>query len=133
MQAEEYLAQIEKLDKLIENRNAEAERWREKSMSLGGFSSAGRVQESKDPHKAENIMAKYIDIEAEVEALKAQRKSIIKTIERLPAKEYDVLHKFYVQHISLKAIAINNGKAYSWVTKTKGKAMNHLQTILDGK
>ena len=133
MQAKEYIEQIEMLDKLIENRMAEAAKWREKAMSLGGFSSTGRVQESKDPHKAENIMAKYLDIEAEAKELEVERETIIKTIERLPPIEYDILYKFYVLHISLKEIAINNKKTYAWVTKTKSKALNHLQSILDGK
>ena len=133
MKAEEYIKQIEMLDKQIENKMAEAARWREKAISLGGFSSAGRVQESKDPHKAENILAKYLDIEAEIKKLEADRNSINKTIERLPPIEYDILYKYYVLHIPLKEIAIDNDKVYSWVTKNKGKALNHLQIILDGK
>ena len=131
MQAKEYIEQIEMLDKQIENKMAEAAMWREKAMSLGGFSSAGRVQESKDPHKAENIRAKYMDIEAEAKRLEAKRESIIKTIERLPPIEYDILYKFYVLRIPLKEIAINNKKAYSWAANNKNKAMCHLQSILD--
>ncbi len=131
MQAKEYIEQIEMLDKLIENKMTEAAMWREKAISLGGFSSTGRVQESKDPHKAENVMAKYLDIEAEAKELEAKRERIIKTIERLPPIEYDILYKFYVLHIPLKEIAINNKKAYSWAANNKNKAMGHLQSILD--
>ena len=131
MHAIEYIEQIEMLDNLIENKMAKAAEWREKAISLGGFSSAGRVQESKDPHKAENIRIKYMEIEAEAKKLEAKRDSIIKTIELLPPIEYDILYKYYVLHIPFKAISIDKKRSYSWVMQNRNKALSHLQSILD--
>ena len=133
MQAKEYIEQIEMLDNLIENKMAEAAEWREKALSLGGFSSAGRVQESKDPHKAENIRIKYMEIEAEAKKLEAKRDSIKKTIELLPPIEYDILYKYYVLHKSFKEISIDKKKSYSWVMKNRNTALSHLQSILDNR
>lgn len=133
MQAIEYIEQIEKIDILIENKLGESARWREKAKSLGGFTSAERVTESKDPHKAGDVVAKYLDIEAEVDELKAKKKRIIKTIERLPTNEYVVAYKYYIQHVPLKEIAVDKKMSYSWAVKTKSAAMKHLQIILDGE
>lgn len=143
MRADKYLQQIEKIDKLIENKIAESERWKEIAMGSSPFSEGERVQSSGSKQKMADAVARYVDLEAEINAeidfLVDKKQEIIRMIEKLPAAEYDVLHKRYVMLKDLRDIATDisdrQGKAYntaySWVTTVHGRAMAHLQKLLN--
>ncbi len=131
MTAEEYIQQIDRIDRQIANKSADVLKWRERAKSLGGFSSGERVQESKDPHSVEDIINKYLDIENEIKVLVFQRQSIIKTIERLPTDEYDVIYKFYVLKMSYKELVYDLSKSYAWVKDKRKSGLDCLQTIID--
>lgn len=131
MTAEEYIQQIDRIDRLIANKTADVLKWRERAKSLGGFSSGERVQESKDPHSVEEIISKYLDIEEEIKVLAFQRQSIIKTIERLPVDEYDVIYKFYVLKIPYKELVYDLSKSYTWLKEHRKSGLDHIQAILN--
>lgn len=131
MTAEEYIQQIDRIDRLIANKTADVLKWRERAKSLGGFSSGERVQESKDPHSVEEIISKYLDIEEEIKVLAFQRQSIIKTIERLPVDEYDVIYKFYVLKIPYKELVYDLSKSYTWIKEQRKMGLDRIQEILD--
>lgn len=143
MKADRYLQQIEKIDKLIENKIAEAERWKEIAMGSTSFSEGERVQSSGSKQKMADAVARYIDLEAEINAeidlLVDKKQEIIRMIEQLPAAEYDLLHKRYVMMKDLRDIAADisekQGKAYttaySWATTVHGRALAHLQKLLN--
>jgi DNA-directed RNA polymerase specialized sigma24 family protein len=76
-------------------------------------------------------IANYLDIEQEIEALKLERRAIIKNLERLPPIEYELLHKSYIQDYTLYEIADYFGKSYEWAKKKKRTALNLLQEIID--
>ena len=59
------------------------------------------------------------------------RQEVIKTIEQLPAIEYDVLHKIYVQYKEFYEIADAMKKSYSWVTTIHGRGLAKVQKIID--
>lgn len=131
MRAEEYLQQIKKLEVMIKNKTAEKKRWVSIAESCGNYTDSERVQTTGNPHKVSDAIATYIDLETEINRLKAERNEIIKTIESLPTLEYDVLHKIYVQDWSLTEIADIYDKSYSWATKVKSRALSLVQAILD--
>lgn len=131
MTAEEYILQIDRIDRIITNKTADVLKWRERAKSLGGFSSGERVQESKDPHSVEDIISKYLDIEEEIKVLAFQRQSIIKTIERLPVDEYDVIYKFYVLKIPYKELVYDLSKSYTWIKEQRKMGLDRIQEILD--
>lgn len=131
MTAEEYILQIDRIDRIITNKTADVLKWRERAKSLGGFSSGERVQESKDTHSVEDIISKYLDIEEEIKALAFQRQSIIKTIERLPVDEYDVIYKFYVLKIPYKELVYDLSKSYTWIKEQRKMGLDRIQEILD--
>lgn len=136
MKAIEYLEQIEKLDTLIENKLFEKERW--KCIALGTSANSGgeRVQSSGSSAKMEDAVHRYIEIEEEIDRIIGKyvdkKQEITDKIEQLPLEEYNLLHKRYVQFISLKECADIMGKSYSWVTHNHRKALKDLQNILDG-
>lgn len=133
MKAKEYLQQLEKLDALLENKLAEHRRWQEIAMSYGvSFSANERVQSSGSKQKMADAVCEYVDIDQDTLAcLRDQRKEIISTIEKLNAIEYKLLHMRYVLHRTPTEVAETLGKTYNWFTTVHGRALQHVQEIID--
>lgn len=136
MTAKEYMRQLEKLDTIIENKLQEKVRWMEIAKGTGSsFSSSERVQTSGNQQKMADAVIKYIGLEEEIDRyidrLVDTRQEIISTIEQLNATYYDLLHKIYVQRIPLKEVAAIKKQSYSWVTTMHGRALQHVQEILN--
>ena len=150
MKAKEYLQQVGKLNKIIENKTAEIEQWKMIAKSTGTFSNGERVQSSGNPEKMADAVVNYSDIEAEL--LKSRqiyimkKQEVVHTIEQLPAIEYDVLHKLYIgvvetdlegrkfiKYLFLEDVADLYSKSYSWATTVHGRALKAVQDILDRK
>ena len=79
---------------------------------------------------------KCLDMENEINSLIDElietKKKVVDTIEKIYSPtEYKILHMRYIQHISLKEIAIRLNREYSWVTTTHGRALKSVQNILD--
>lgn len=135
MRAKDYLRQLQKLDKLIENKLAEKEQWKAMATSTTQQMSADRVQTSGNPQKMADAVCKIIEIEAEIDAfvdrLVDTKREVISTLERLNPTEYDLLHKVYVQYFTFDDVAIKMNKSYSWVTTVHGRALKNVQRMLD--
>ena len=135
MKAKEYLLQISKIDRLVENKIAELEHWQAIATGTTTFSDGDRVQSTGNKHKMEDAIIKCIEINneinSEIDRLVDTRKEVISTIERLKPSEYDVLHKIYVQNKDFQEIATAKKMSYSWVTTKHGRALASLQKILD--
>lgn len=131
MRAEEYLDQIKKIDAIIINKSEDYRRWVGIASGNGGFSVGERVQASRNLQQIPNAIAKYIDIEREIDDLKQKRAEIIKTIEQLPSVEYRIIYMLYVKDFTLKEVAYDFGMSYEWVKKRKNKALRMVQNILD--
>lgn len=137
MKAKDYLNQISKIDRLIENKIAELEHWQAIATGTTTFSDGDRVQSSGNRYKMEDAIIKCIEISneinSEIDRLVDTRKEVISTIEQLKPSEYDVLHKIYVQNKDFQEIATAKKMSYSWVTSKHGRALASLQKILDGR
>jgi len=135
VKAKEYLGQIQKIDRLIENKQAEAEHWKTIATSCTAQIDGERVQSSGRKQKMADAVCRYMQVEEEISTAIDQlldiRKEVIKTIEQLDTAEYDVLHKVYVQYKNFYAVAALMDKSYSWVTSVHGRALINLQRILD--
>lgn len=138
MDAKEWLKQVEKLDVRIANKLIEQKQWRDIALGITANMEGERVQSSGAKSKMADAVERCVDMEAEIDRLVdiliETKKEVIETIERLDsAIEYNVLHMRYIQFQDLQDIADKYGKDYSWATTTHGRALKHLQTILDGK
>ena len=135
MTAKEYLSQIKKLDTLIDNKLAEVAHWKAVASGTTSRSEGERVQSAGSKQKMADAVARYMDMEAEINAdidrLVDIRQEVIKTIEQLPWIEYDVLHKVYVQGKELWEVADCHEKSYSWTTTIHGRALANVQRILN--
>lgn len=136
MDAKEFLKQVEKLDVRITNKLIEQKQWKDIALGITANMNGERVQSSGAKSKMADAVEKCVDMEAEIDSLVDNligiKKDVIQTIERLDsATEYNVLHMRYIQFKDLQEIADHYGKEYGWATTTHGRALRHLQTILD--
>lgn len=138
MDAKEFLKQVEKLDARIQNKLIEQQQWRELALGITANMEGERVQSSGAKSKMANAIDKCVDMEAEINSLVnmlvGMKKEVIQTIEQLDSPiEYNILHMRYIQFKDLQEIADHYSKEYGWATTTHGRALKHLQIILDGK
>lgn len=135
MNAKDFLRQISKYDRLIENKLIEAAQWRDIANNSTTNMSGERVGASPNPHRTAEAICKYMDLEEEArkcaDALIAAKKDVIGVIEQLSASEYDLLHKIYVQGLEYKEVAYKCKRSYSWVTTNHALAVKNVQKILD--
>jgi hypothetical protein len=136
MLAKDYLRQVEKLDTLIRNKLIEREQWRDIALGITANIGGEKVQASGNQQKMASAIEKCIDMEQEINALVDElvdtKRKVIATIEQLDSPtEYDVLHKRYIQHLTLQEIADDKGRDYTTITTTHGRALKNVQVLLD--
>lgn len=145
MKAKEFLKQVEKWDKIIDNKLIEQKQWKDiacnttagsKSILINGEQhSMDRVQSSGNQQKMADAIIKYVDIETEINQyineLYAAKKAVLEVIEQLEVHEYDLLHKVYIQHFPLWDAAEELNKSYTWAKSVHGRALQKVQKILD--
>lgn len=131
MDARKYLEQIEKIDKLIQNKKYEKDQWLSVAEGTSVSADADRVQSSGELHKMENAVIKAVELEKRIVQLEEEKQEIISTIEQLDVEHYDILHKRYVQYKSLDIISHESGYAWSTIKNKHKEALKQLQIILD--
>lgn len=134
--AKKYLLEIQRYDAIIENKKAEKEKWETIATSTTAQLSE-RVQTSSNGQKMTNAVMKIVKIQEEldecIEKAKNKQDEIIGVIEQLDTKEYDLLHKVYVQYYDLKQYQYLKHISYSSVTSIHGRALNNVLKILERK
>lgn len=135
MSNEEYLGMIEKLNLLITNKILEKEEL---------FTIATKTTQENDgmPHatgtsdKVGNgtvkIVEKEMEIDRVIDLFYDLKQEIIGQIQKLPAEEYDVLHKSFVQGLALVAIAEEKRKHLDTIKSIRRRGIANIR-ILDSK
>lgn len=148
MKSKEYLLQVQKLDRMIENKLEEVEHWKNIATSTAISSDSERVQSSGSKEKMADTVCRYLTMENEINAvideLVDTRQEIIRTIELLNTDEYDLLYKMYVGkrtfkkddsietiYMTLDEVADLNKKSRRWAASVHGRALVNLQKVLD--
>ena len=132
----EYLYQVKKLDRMINNKLNELEKWKsvceypnvpayglEKVQSSGG----------KTTFALENYIIMESEIQEAIQELLETKREVIGTIEKLPLPEYEVLYEKYVNFKEFQEIADKMDKSYSWTTSIHGRGLVSIRKILQGK
>lgn len=136
-EAQVFLERVETIEVIIENKLMEQRQWRELAECITANMDGERVQTSKTTQSTManavlNCVALEEEIAEAVERLIVEKRNVTQTIEKLYSPmEYRILHMRYIQHISLVDIADKLDRDYTWVTTTHGRALKHLQNILD--
>jgi len=136
LRAEDFLNQVKKLDKLIENKQTEKEDWKEKALKITTtYTNGDKIQTSGSQQKMADAVCKYVDLEKEIDKdidkLIDAKKDVISVIENLNADEYDVIHKIYIQYYSLLEVSAMCKMSYNWTKSKHRKALKRIQEILD--
>lgn len=137
MKAKDYLSQVRKIDKLIENKLIEKEQWFAIATGITSNSDGDRVQSSGNQQKMADAVVKIVELQYEINDLIDQyidtKQGVIKTIEELPVDEYDVLHKMYIQGKTMKQTAATCNKSYDWVKAVHKTGIKDVQIFLGKK
>lgn len=133
MDARAYLENYETINYKIRNKENEIERWKGIAEGSTGNSDGERVQSSGNKQKMASAVVEYADLEREIESLKSEREAIVKNIEKLTGKQYDLIYRHYVHGISIKSISAQKGMSPSWGTTTHSRALKSMQKILDAE
>lgn len=109
MQTREYLSQIVRFDRMIENRKMEIEQLRSIATSTTIPPKDVNVKSSSDKDKMGNIVVKIVELEKETSVIISQRSKILLQIENIPdAKMYEVLYQKFVDNKPNKEIKLEN-------------------------
>lgn len=137
MRAKDYLQQVKKLNSMIQNKLSEREQWRSVAYGITSPAMGERVQSSGNPYKMQNAIIDGLAVEEEINhriiELQRKKQEIIATIEQLPEAEYDLLHKVYIQGMTLDEVAYERQRSKSWMATLHGLALKHLQELLDSE
>lgn len=137
MRAKDYLKEIARIEKLIENKQYDKQRWKDIALNITPGYDGERVQFHGDPQKMATAVINSVDLEREIEAdilrLYRKRQDIIAVLEQLPIQDYDLLYKIYVNKKTLNDMADERGCSYSNITTLHGTALKKVQRIIDKK
>ena len=130
MSNEEYLGMIEKLNLLISNKILEKEELytitTKTTQANDGMPHATGTSD-KVGNGAVKLVQKAQEIDATIDLFYDLKQEIIEQMQKLPADEYDVLYKSFVQGMSLSVIAKIKGKAVNTIKKTRRAGIRNVQ------
>lgn len=137
-EAQKYLEQVEKIEAIIRNKLIEKKQWLDIALGITANTEGERVQSSGSQSRMADAVGKCVDVEREideyVDKLIDTKRDVTQTIEQLDSPtEYRLLHLRYIQYKTLWQIAEDYDKDYGWVTTTHGRALKHVQQILNGR
>jgi hypothetical protein len=134
--AKHYLRQVEMLDARIKNKLIEQQQWKDIALGITASIGGERVQSTGSQQKMADAINKCVDMEAEIDGLIdtliSTKRDVIATIEQLDSPtEYNVLHKRFIQYLSLQDIADECGKDYGWAKTVNGRGIANVRKILE--
>lgn len=137
MEAETYLKQIEECQYRIENKTEEIQRLEALANDISPHLSKIKVQSTPNPQKAQEVWVRLIDARdelfEEVDELIDLKTEVTKTLELLPAEQYDVLFNLYVLLKSVQRIADEKHYTRQAIYYIKDQGIEKLQKILDSR
>ncbi len=147
MRADEYLKQAKRLDSLIENKREEERELRALAVSVtANCNDMPRASGVSD--KVGNTVSKIIAVQEQINDMIDKyvdvKQDIVRHLEMLPRKQYEVLYWLYVKkrekrkpgqklYYSWAEVAENLGCSEENIRKTRRRAVKNLQKILDSE
>lgn len=135
-EVKEYLYQIKKLDRMINNKLNELEKWKS-VCEYPNVPAYGLEKVQSSGGKMTFALENYIIVEGEIQEaiqdLMEVKREVIGTIEELPLPEYEVLYEKYVNFKDFQEIADKMDKSYSWTTSVHGRGLVSIRKILQGR
>lgn len=134
MTTKSYLEQIERLDRMIQNKLSEIEQLKHIATSITIAPKDVNVQVSSDKDRMGSTVAKLIDLEKETDRLvdeyMEKRKRIIEQIDSIKdTNMYHVLSEKYVSRKGLRVIAVEMGYSFKQICRIHGDALQEFERI----
>ncbi len=130
MQTREYLSQIVRFDRMIENRKMEIEQLRSIATSTTIPPKDVNVKSSSDKDKMGNTVVKIVELEKETSVIISQRSKILRQIENIPdAKMYEVLYQKFVDNKPNKEIKLENITSVRRVQQILNDALTKFESM----
>lgn len=136
MRAYDYLFQIRKLNRNINNKIVELEQLK----SLTGIKAItyddDKVQTSGDQEGFAPIVIKIVEMEKEInqmiDELVDKKAEIVSKIEQISDPNiYNILQQYFIQEKSWFQISEETGFSYQWVHELKNRGLAKIQETLD--
>lgn len=134
MTTKNYLEQIERLDRMIQNKLSEIEQLKHIATSITISPKEVNVQVSSDKDRMGNAVSKLIDLEKETDRLVDEymdkRKRIIEQIDSIKdTNMYHVLSEKYISRKGLSVIAVEMGYSFKQVCRIHGNALVEFERL----
>lgn len=128
MKTQDYLKQIERLDRMIQNKLSEISQLKHMAKSITIAPQEVKVQTSNDKDRMGNVVVKLVDLEKETDKLVDdyidKRKRIIEQIDSIKdTNMYHVLSERYIMRKELSVIAVEMGYSFKQVCRIHGNAL----------
>ena len=130
----DWLEQVKKLDELIDAKTAERDQ-------LWALATKITPEMSDMPHssgvsdKVGNMSAKLADLARETNEVMDQyinyKASVVAILEKLPANEYGVLHRYYIRYMTWEEVAADMNVCGMTVWRWWQKGLKNLQSVME--
>lgn len=131
----EWLDQVRKLDELIDAKIVERDQLftLATKVTVGVNDGTPTGNNISDPTGING--AKLGDMAKEIDALVDKyvdhKANVIKTLEKLPAKEYGVLHRYYIRYMTIEHIAMEMGYCTRSIDRIKANGLKILEDVVE--
>ena len=136
MRATKYLLQVRRLDARINNKLAEKQRIMDLVTGVSP-SLSGMPRPTGNHDKIGDAIARLTEVEEEInrviDQLVVVRAEVVGLLETLPADEYNVLHQYYVQGLTVEVIAEGMARTERQIYRIKARGLKRVQAILDAR
>lgn len=134
MTTKSYLDQVERLDRMIQNKLYEINKLKNIATSITIAPKEVNVQVSSDKDRMGSAVAKLLDLEKETENLVDdyinKRKRIIEQIDNIEdTNMYHVLSERYIMRKDLSVIAVEMGYSFKQVCRIHGNSLVEFEKL----
>ena len=132
MTTKEYLNQISRLNRMINNKLSELAELKELSKSISAVSNKERVQTSMEQDKIGNTISKIDEMEREIDKMidsySDKRKHIIGQIDSMEDENsYDILFSRYIEKKTFEKIADTKNYSFRQIIRLHGIALKQFE------
>lgn len=132
MTTKEYLSQISRLNRMIQNKLSEISQLRDLACSISGISGEERVQTTPNHDKIGSAYAKIDEMERRLDEMIDEyvdkKNEIISQIDSMEDEiSYDILFSRYIEKKTFEKIADNLHYSFRQTTRLHGKALSEFE------
>lgn len=130
METKQYLNQISRLERQIQNKLSEIYQLKTMACNVTISGNGDRVQTSGDKDQLGAVVSKIVDMEREVDEMVDKRFEIVSQIDRMESTEfYDMLAQLYILKKELKVVAIEKKMSYSSAKRIHAQALMEFERV----